>query len=90
MKSGTYTKIPVILAIGCDFGLPMATACDRLRPLRLRLRLCRSRHDPLEFTVLVPGGADDMGPVRGEEGCGVGQDGVGNMLLEGHRGVVVQ
>ena len=40
--------------------------------------------------MLVPGGTDDMGPVRGEDGGGIGQECVGNMLLEGYRGVVVQ
>lgn len=40
--------------------------------------------------MLVPGGEDDVRPVGGEDGCGVGQIRIGEMLLEGNRGVVIQ
>ena len=52
--------------------------------------LSANRQSPLEFTVLVPGGEDDVGPVRGKDGSGVRQIRDGEMLLEGNRGVVVQ
>ncbi len=64
-----------------------------LQPSRLHLDALVGpayRQSPLELAMLVPGGADDVRPVRGKDGCGIRQIGSREMLLEGNRGVVVQ
>ena len=40
--------------------------------------------------MLVPGGADDVRPVRGEDGWSSGDYGFGNVLLEGNRGMIIR
>lgn len=49
------------------------TVGDVAPPLSHEVSTLRACGDnPLEFAVLVPGGEDDMGPVRSEDGRGIG------------------